>query len=112
MSDPAPRVKVAFETTLHREPTFGVRLALWQETALKDAETVLDRRHTIKIEFGYALSALSVFEFTRDGPWTRKDFVDAVVATYRELPGADMTDLWLETAYVGRDGVWHLGMGS
>jgi hypothetical protein len=112
MPDPAPRVKVAFETTLHREPTFGVRLALWQETALKDAETVLDRHHTIRIEFAYALSAPRVLEFTRAGPWTRKAFVDAVVATYRDLSDVDMTGLWLETAYVGRDGVWHLGMGS
>ena len=104
--------KFAFETTLHGEPTFGVRVALWQESTLKDAETVLDRHHTIKIEFGYPLADKQVFDFTRRGSWTRKDFVDAIVSKYREIDGADLDYLWLETASRDDNGVWHLGMGG
>ncbi|HUN47004.1 MAG TPA: hypothetical protein VMU85_10805 [Stellaceae bacterium] len=104
--------KVAFETVLHGEPTFGVRVALWPESTLKDAETVLDRHRTIRIEFGYPLPDRHVFDFSHQGSWTRKDFVDAVVAKYREIGDAEVDDLWLETAYRDDGGVWRLGMGG
>lgn len=77
----------------------------------------------ISVRFGYPIASPIIVDF--NGPLTVRDFISKIAETYKTMYqeeeasngkygvwGHRLSDLYLEGAELGSDGVWHLTIGS